>query len=46
MADLSTQHLFEGERCVFCGVNVYDIPADEPCEPHPPIRYTTESPRT
>ena len=46
--ELSTQHLFDGERCDFCGVNMYDIDiypgCTDECVPHPLIRFTTETP--
>lgn len=42
-------HIFEGERCIFCRTNVYDIgiypDAPEICPvQREPIRYTTETP--
>lgn len=44
----SNQHVFDGERCLYCRVNKYDIGiypgASEQCMDHEPITYTTESP--
>ena len=42
-------HIFEGERCIYCLTNTYDIgiypdaPAICPV-PHQPLRFTTETP--
>lgn len=42
-------HIFEGERCLYCNTNVYDIgiypdaPATCPV-PRPPLRFSTETP--
>lgn len=45
---VSVVHLFDGERCVHCHVNVYDIGVhldeDFPCIEHPLTVYTTETP--
>lgn len=40
------EHIFDGERCVHCGVNVYDsyIYGPDFCD-REPITYTTETPR-
>ena len=35
-------HTFDGERCVYCGINIYDS-FNDPCVDHEPIAYTTES---
>lgn len=39
------EHIFDGERCTHCGVNVYDsyIYGPEHCA-REPITYTTETP--
>lgn len=40
------EHLFDGERCTFCMVNIYDDMLYGPDEPNcqrEPIAYTTES---
>lgn len=44
----STQHVFVGDRCIYCNVNSLDIgiylSEDHPCVEHPLAVYTTESP--
>lgn len=44
--DLSVQHNYDGERCEFCGQNIYDVAiyGPEECTPHPLMTYTTETP--
>lgn len=40
------EHVFEGERCTFCNVNVYDTDLDdvpERCEREELMSYTTQS---
>jgi hypothetical protein len=43
---VSDTHIFDGERCVFCNVNIYDdmIYGPSDCVDHEPIRFTTETP--
>lgn len=38
-------HVYEGERCAFCGVNMYDsmLHEDQPRCPREPITYTVET---
>lgn len=36
-------HAYDGERCVHCGVNIYDALDEVPCVDHEPLVYTTES---
>lgn len=38
-------HVYDGERCVNCNVNVYDNDIYGPysCVPHKPMIYTTET---
>lgn len=38
-------HVYDGERCVNCNVNVYDdgIYGPFPCVPHEPMRYSTQT---
>ncbi len=42
-------HDFDGERCIHCGVNIYDCDLGDddndgdPCVPHEPVTYTTQS---
>lgn len=39
------RHVYDGERCIHCGVNVYDCdcPNDECCNEREPMVYTTET---
>jgi hypothetical protein len=39
------EHIYDGERCTWCGVNMYDalLYGPERCSRTEPIRYTTES---
>ena len=37
------KHAYDGERCVWCGINIYDAAEDDPCVDHEPITYTTET---
>ena len=41
------EHCYDGERCIHCGVNIYDegIYGPSPCAPHEPVTYTTETPK-
>lgn len=41
------RHMFDGERCIHCNVNVYDCSCenDECCNEREPIKYTSETPR-
>lgn len=38
-------HIYECERCIFCGVNVYDqmCYGDTPCTPREPFAFTSET---
>lgn len=40
-----SRHVYDGERCTFCGVNVNDqaIYGATPCIDREPITYTTET---
>lgn len=40
------RHVFEGERCIHCNVNVYDCDCenDECCNEREPMTYTSETP--
>lgn len=42
------RHVFDGERCIHCGVNVYDCEHenDECCNERDPMVYTTETDST
>lgn len=39
------RHVYDGERCIHCGVNVYDCEHenDECCNERDPMVYTTET---
>jgi hypothetical protein len=39
------KHAYDGERCVWCGINIYDAAEDDPCVDHEPITYTTDGRR-
>ncbi len=43
--ELFEGHIYEGERCLFCNVNVYDNMIYGPwqCVPHKPLTHTTET---
>lgn len=50
LVDLETvsgvrRHVYEGERCIHCGVNVYDCEHenDECCNEREPMAYTSET---
>lgn len=36
-------HAYDGERCIHCGVNVYDAQDDQPCVDHEPLIHTSET---
>ena len=49
MAPIGREHVYDGERCTYCGVNMYDIgiypDAPEGClADREPVVYTTETP--
>jgi hypothetical protein len=39
------RHVYDGERCIHCGVNVYDCTCenDECCNEREPMTYTTST---
>jgi hypothetical protein len=37
------KHAYDGERCVWCGINIYDAAEDDPCVDHEPITYTSDA---
>lgn len=40
------EHMYDGERCVFCNVNIYDAylyEDPERCIDREPVRYSTET---
>lgn len=45
MTEEIRRHVYDGERCIHCGGNVYDCDCenDECCVARVPMAYTTES---
>ena len=43
---MSNAHLYDGERCTFCGVNIHDagLSAPDKCVDHEPVAYRTDTP--
>lgn len=43
----SDPHIYDGERCIFCNVNVYDEGMYGPdlCVPREPLLFSTETPK-
>lgn len=44
------RHVYEGERCLFCNVNIYDqwiygAEDESDCADREPMSYTTETPK-